>query len=180
MGVFGGAYYTQMVQFGLFVEGSHGIPKASNDRGLSLASAFREAIGTEFEDLFIAKIKSASVARTDLEALGPVAPSKIAQDSSERDPYEQALFAISAAKMSSVDGRRATLRLLLYTINALGSRPDPDKIRWFLFQGAGKEFPASLELQRLRWEASHTHDLFQLAAAAFLAYAIALMGETED
>lgn len=179
MGVFGGAYYTQMVEFGLFVEGDHGIPKATKDRGLALAGAFREAIGTELEALLIAKIMSAHVTRTELETLKPVAPSKIAEESSERDAYEKALFAISDTTSGPVEGRHATLQLLLYTTNALGSRPDPDTIRWFLFKGAGQDFPESLEPQRLRWEAYQAHDLFQLAAAAFLAYAIALMGETE-
>lgn len=179
IGVFGGAYYTQMVEFGLYTEGGHGLPKATNGSGLALAGAFREAIGSELEALLIDKIVSARVTRNELESLSQVAPSKIATESNERDAYEAALFSTSENASGNEEGRQATLRLLLYVTNALGARPDPDKIRWFLFHGAGRDFPAMLEPQRLRWEAYHTHDLFQLAAAGFLAHAIGLMAEVE-
>jgi hypothetical protein len=36
--VFVGAYYSQMVEMGLFVEGDHGIPKAAKGAGLAAAS----------------------------------------------------------------------------------------------------------------------------------------------
>ncbi|RFB93268.1 hypothetical protein B5K08_13370 [Rhizobium leguminosarum bv. trifolii] len=53
LGVFGGAYYSQMVEVGLFVEGDHGIQRASNGLGVATAKAFREAIGEEVEAILI-------------------------------------------------------------------------------------------------------------------------------
>jgi hypothetical protein len=177
MGVFGGAYYSQMVETGLFEEGYHGIPKATPSTGLAAARAFRDAIGVEVEELLIEKIKSARITLEELTALQTITPSNIPGASAEREAYEKILFPTTdGAKDHS---RRATLLLLLRVSEALGTRPDPDEIRWHLFHSAGSGYPEQLEVQRLRWEAYQIHDLFQIAAAGLLSWAIALMAELD-
>ncbi|TPN63603.1 hypothetical protein FJ986_23430 [Mesorhizobium sp. B1-1-1] len=179
MGVFGGAYYSQMVETGLFIGGDHGIPKATAARGINAAGAFRDAIGPQVEALLIAKIRSARVTREELSLLGSIAPSRIQEDSPEREIYEQVLFPAGDSVTVSGQSRHSTLLLLLGAADALGSRPDPDDIRWFLFHSADLDLPEALERQRLRWEAYQSHDLFQLAAAGLLGWAIALVSEVE-
>ncbi|MEH2565206.1 hypothetical protein [Bradyrhizobium sp. AZCC 2289] len=177
MGVFGGAYYSQMVETGLFERGSHGIPKATIGAGLKSANAFREAVGPDVEDLLIAKIQSARVTSDELIALRALTPSNISDTSSERESYEQILFPVGdGAKDQS---RRATLLLLLRVSAALSKRPDPDDIRWYLFKNADTGYSDPLERQRLRWETYQVHDLFQVAAAGLLSWSIALMAELD-
>lgn len=180
MGVFGGAYYSQLAVMDLFREGDHGIPKVSNGVGLDAANAFRKAIGTATEALLIEKIQTARVTPDELKKLQAVAPSNILPASDERDCYERALFRATEETPDSDHNRRATLLLILRAAEALGKRPDPDAIRWYLFQGAGGGLPETFERQRLRWETYQAHDLFQLAAAALLSWAIALIGEIEE
>lgn len=179
MGVFGGAYYSQMVETGLFIEGAHGVPRATKGAGIAAAEAFRSVIGLTTEATLIAVIKSARVSRDELKSLEIIAPSKIPTTSSEREIYEQVLFSTSGEAAGSNPSRRSTLLLLLRVADALGTRPDPDDIRWYLFHGTNLKLPEALEAQRLRWEAYQAQDLFQLAAAGLLAWVIALVGEQE-
>lgn len=179
LGVFGGAYYSQMVELGLFVEGDHGIQRASNGLGLKAARAFREAVGGRIEMLLIGCIKSAKVTPSILEDLWPVLPSQILEDSGELAIYEQLLLNTTGAEATASDLSRTTsLKLVLATSKAMACRPDPMVVRWHLFStpSFGDD---DLDWQRVRWEAYHCHDFMQIAAGVFLEWALALMGEQE-
>ncbi|CAA2158507.1 hypothetical protein MBRA_03778 [Methylobacterium brachiatum] len=177
LGVFGGAYYSQMVELGLFRQGKHGIQRATNGTGRLAATAFRDAIGKDVERLLLEKIRSAQVTPKELDLLYPIIPSGIPEQSNERKAYERLLFSPdNATEMDA--SRSASLKLILLTAKNLGSRPNPDEIRWHLFGTAipGEE---ALERQRLRWEAYHCQDLMQIAAASLLEWATDLMGESD-
>lgn len=179
LGVFGGAYYSQMVELGLFVQGDHGIQRASNGLGLAAAQAFREAVGDEVEALLIECVKSAKVTPSILEELWPILPSQILEDSDELAIYDKLLLNTTGAEATAGDlSRTASLKLVLATSKAMACRPDPMDVRWHLFSTPtfGDD---DLDRQRVRWEAYHCHDFMQIAAAAFLEWALALMGEQD-
>lgn len=176
LGVFGGAYYSQMVEVGLFTQGEHGIQRATNGTGKSAAEAFRTSIGANVERVLTESIASARVSRENLDTLAPIVPSAIPQQSSERDTYEQLLFAQSD-EYEGDRSRAASLRLILRTASDLGRQPDPNSIRWRLFSSPYDD--DQLDRQRLRWEAYQCQDLMQVAAAAFLEWATDLMGELD-
>jgi hypothetical protein len=177
MGVFGGAYYSQMVELQLFQpEGqNHTIPKASQYSGVALANLFRKEIGQELEILLVAAIKTAEISRTDLVRLAPVSPSMITDASGERQFYQDVLFAKRTEPSESDISRSQTLMLLLSTAQALGQHPSPDQVRWHLFEPPNGEQSSQLEPQRLKWEAYQAQDLFQLAAAGILNVPLVMM-----
>ena len=175
LGVFGGAYYSQMVEVGLFRQGEHGVQRATNGVGREAAAAFRTSIGPEVEALLLSCISSARVARHDLSRLAAIVPSAIPDQSSERDCYERLLFA-PADRTDGDASRAASLRLIMITAQALGCRPDADMVRWHLFAAASLA-DTDLERQRVRWEAYHCQDLMQIAAASLLEWSTDLMGE---
>lgn len=175
LGVFGGAYYSQMVVVGLFRQGEHGVQRATNIAGRDAADAFRASIGPDVEELLVDAIKSARVTRDDLERLVSIVPSEIPEKSPEREIYEKLLFAPADATTGDAS-RAASLKLILKTAYERHCRPDPDEIRWYLF--ATPTFDDEiLDDQRVRWEAYHCQDLLQVAAAALLEWATDLMAE---
>lgn len=179
LGVFGGAYYSQMVEVGLFVEGEHGIQRASNGIGTAAAAAFRGSIGDDVEEVLVDCIKSARVTPELLEELWPIVPSAIPKDSDELAIYERLLLNPAGVEGTVKDlSRTASLKLVLESARALECRPDPMSIRWHLFSARTFD-DAELERQRLRWEAYHCQDMMQIAAAGLLEWAIDLMGEQD-
>lgn len=179
LGVFGGAYYTQMVEMGLFTENRHGIQIATRDLGRRAATLFAEAIGSDLAKLLRQKIADARVSLRELDRLAPIAPSQIAEDSEERAFYETLLFAREATPTPTAQSRGASLRLILEAARAIGERPGPEDVRWQLFDPPENALPEHLEAQRLNWEAYQCQDLMQVAAAALLAWAIALIQEID-
>lgn len=178
LGVFGGAYYAQMVEMGIFTQGEHGIQRASNVTGIALAQAFRESIGQEVEASLIEVIRTARITPDQLEDLATVVPSAIPKESEERLAYKNMLFASSDSPGHSDESRAASLKLILTTGRELAARPNADDVRWHLFS---TRFPSehSLEPQRLRWEAYQCQDLFQVAAAGLLEWSVRTMGESD-
>lgn len=177
LGVFGGAYYSQMVELGLFRQGDHGVHRATNGLGRAAADAFRASVGAEVEQLLLAAIRTARVTRADLERLIPIVPSRIPEPSPERELYEGLLFGRDEGTRSDAS-RAASLRLILETARSLGERPDPEQVRWHLF-GLPTMADETMERQRVRWEAYQCHDLLQVAAAALLDWSMDLMAENE-
>jgi hypothetical protein len=176
--VFNGAYYTQMLEMGLFVEGELGIQRAHNIAGISLAEAFRASIGPEIETLLHEVIKAGSVTPEELDLLAPAGPSAIPAENEERKAYEDLLFARSEFLDSEKDHSRAlSMRLILDTAAAIKARPDPDDVRWHLF-AASHHSDSALDAQRLLWEAYQCQDIFQVASAALLEWSAELMGDT--
>ncbi len=177
LGVFGGAYYSQMVEIGLFATGeNHALPTRSNDLGIAAARAFAAAIGPDVEQLLVQTTQAGAVDRETLEYLSPIAPSAIEESSPECAGYEELLLADGNAANADDRSRRDTLLLILRAASALNLKPTADAVRWHLFNPANVQ-PAPLEPQRLRWEAYQTHDVFQVAAASMLRWAIDLIGE---
>jgi hypothetical protein len=180
MGVFGAAYVTQMQEMGLFEDGPNGIQRITRDAGLAAANAFRSAIGPEIETMFIKAIDDARVDRATLASLRPIVPSNIPDPSDERAMYESTLFAAGAGAQLTDRSRGASLSLILGVAERDGERPTPESVRWALFDPPSGDLPDELQRQRLLWEAYQCQDLFQVAAAGLLAWAIAIMSEAED
>jgi hypothetical protein len=177
LGVFGAAYYTQMQEMDLFEPGPNGIQRVTADAGLAAANAFRASIGPDIEFKFIAAVDAAKVDRETLAALHPVVPSRIPDPSDERVAYENTLFAAGPGAMVTDRSRRASLILILDVAAREGERPTPESVRWAMFDPPAAELSNDLESQRLLWEAYQCQDLFQVAAASLLAWAISIMGE---
>ncbi len=177
LGVFGGAYFSQMIEMSLFGGSqNHDLPTRSDELGLAAAKAFASAIGPEIEGLLVDTIKAGTVDRETLKALAPITPASIDADSPECSGYQALLLANGNAASTDDRSRRDTLLLILRTASALDLKPAADAVRWHLFSPANIQ-PAQLEPQRLRWEAYQTHDLLQVAAASLLRWAIDLIGE---
>jgi hypothetical protein len=118
------------------------------------------------------------VTRAELEQLALVLPANISVGA-ERDHYESLLFAQSAEPRVADISRRDTLLLVLHVSKLLGRRPRSDDVRQHLFESVS-ELPASLEPQRLRWEAYQVQDMWQMAAAALLSWAIDMTNDFVD
>lgn len=175
LGVFGGAYYTQMAEMGLFTQNRHGIQVATRDLGRRAAGLFADAIGLDLARLLRQKIADARVSAKDLDRLAPIAPSEISLESEERRFYEALLFAREEGSGRSAESRAATLRLILETARAIKGEPGPEDVRWQLFDPQQAPLSDRLEAQRLNWEAYQCQDLMQVASAALLAWAIAII-----
>lgn len=179
LGVFGGAYYTQMVEMGLFTENRHGIQIATRDLGCRAADNFAGAIGPGVAKLLRRAIADARVTIRELDRLEPILPSQIAEDSEERAFYETLLFATLPSPTPGAQSRSASLCLILETAQAIEERPRPEDVRWQLFDPPEQLMPEALEIQRLNWEVYQCQDLMQVASAALLAWAIALIQESD-
>lgn len=180
LGVFGAAYYTQMQEMGLFEPGPNGIQRVTAEAGLAAAKAFRSSIGPDVETMFIDAVDAGRVDRDSLTALQPLVPSRVPDPSDERAAYEDRLFVTGPQAQVTDTSRRASLSLILDVALREGARPTPESVRWALFEPPAYELPDDLESQRLLWETYQCQDLFQVAAAALLAWAISIMGEAED
>jgi hypothetical protein len=180
LGVFGAAYFTQMQEMGLFEEGPNGIQRITAQAGLAAANAFRSAIGEDLEARFVAAIDAGKVDRATLAALRRLVPSEIPDPSDEREMYEVTLFAAGPQASDADRSRSVSLSLILGVAGEGAERPTPESVRWALYDPPAQDLPADLERQRLLWEAYHCQDLFQVAAASLLAWAIAIMSESED
>ncbi len=175
LGVFGGAYYTQMAEMDLFTLNRHGIQVATRDLGKQAAAVFEQAIGPELAKLLAQKIVDGRVTVPELEKLAPITPSQIDSESDERSFYDKLLFAREEECSPEGRSRADTLLLILDTARAYGDRPNPEEVRWHLFDPPSEALPHHLEAQRLNWEAYQCQDLMQIASAALLAWAIAII-----
>lgn len=179
-GVFGQAYLSQMVELGLFYYDAgenHDLPIRSA-RGLALGRAFAAAIGPELEALLIKGITSAKTTLAELDQLRSILPSHIVEGE-ERDGIEDLLLARGDDATKQDQSRRETLLLILNTAQHLGRKPRADDVRRHAFFG-DMALPESLEAQRLRWEAYQAQDVWQMAAAALLAWAIEVINTFEE
>lgn len=173
MGVFGGAYYSQMAEMGLFEMGPDDVQRATQS-GRDLAQIFRSAIGPDAELAFLQAVEGGVVSLQQLDELRPMVPSAVVDSSPERRAYEDLLLGVAPAG-EGAESRRDTLELVLRAATAANRRPDESLVRWHLFDPShGLNTP--LESQRLRWEAYHCHDMFQVATAALLDWSLELLG----
>lgn len=179
LGVFGGAYFSQMEELGLFTYNKHGIQVATRELGKRAAILFANAIGPDVAKLLKKKIADASVRVRDLERLSGIAPSEIEEGSAECEFYEMLLFADADTASENARSRSASLRLVLETARAIGEIPGPEDVRWHLFNPPADFLPLELEAQRLNWEVYNCQDLMQVAAASLLAWAISLLNSSD-
>ncbi|PZU66723.1 hypothetical protein [Sphingobium sp.] len=175
LGVFGGAYYSQMAEMNLFTENRHGIQVATKELGRRAAALFADAIGPDLAKLLRQKIADARVSLRELDRLQPIAPSQIVEESEERTFYETLLFARAGDAGLTGPSRAASLTLILETAFAHEEWPGPDEVRWHLFDPPEQALPSELEIQRLAWEAYQCQDMLQVACAALLAWGIAII-----
>ena len=166
-GVYGGAYVSQLIETGLFAVREHGLAAVTLDPGLKLAAAFRDAMGVDAEQCMIACIETGRASRQELQQLAPVGPSQILDGSLECELYRKLMLAEFETASEADQRRRHSLQLLLQLARK-GRRPTADDARRQLFEADLDELPVELERQRLRWEAYHAQDLFQIAAAGVL------------
>lgn len=175
MGLFGGAYVSQLIETGLFsLSDEHAIAIASARSGRRLAELFRRSIG-DAEGPLIAAIETGSVQRGRLADLAVIAPSQIPLGSEESQLYFDLLSAALDGARDGDRNRRDSLRMVLAVAAENGEQPSPDEVRWCLFD-PDMPLPADLAAHRLSWEAYHAHDLFQLAAAGLFAWALSRLG----
>jgi hypothetical protein len=178
MGVFGGAYSSQLVEMGLMKAGAdHTILVRTPELGLSAARAFSREIGPDAETLLTDTIKDATIGRKGLEELFTALPSALDPERDEAELYREVLFGERGDEKGR--SRRASLLLILRIARHLSARPAPDEVRWILFEGTLQHLPPNLEAQRVRWEAYQAHDLLQLAFAGLLRWALDRLGERE-
>ncbi|WP_334186282.1 hypothetical protein, partial [Novosphingobium sp.] len=123
LGVFGGAYYSQMAEMGLFTLNRHGIQVATRDLGRRAATLFAEAIGPDLAKLLRRKIAQPHVSLRDLDRLEPIIPSRIDAEGEERLFYETLLFARDEGTPTSAPSRAATLTLILDAARATEEWP---------------------------------------------------------
>ncbi len=179
LGVFGGAYASQMVEAGFFSQGdNHDLVVPSKILGADAALAFKQAVGENAAAIFSVALGAGVITRAALDELARFAPDAIAADSTESALYRDALFARRNDLTQSAPRRRDTLNLILRTAKELGRRPSVDDLRWTLFTPATDADP--LSAQRLRWEAYQLQDLFQVAAAGLLRWALDLLRDRTD
>lgn len=175
MGLFGGAYVSQLLETGLFaLSEEHAIAIASARSGRRLAEAFRRSIGN-VEGALIKAIETGSVLRSELAELAAIAPSQIPAGSEEAQIYLGMLGAALDDAGRRDQNRRDTLRMALAVAAESAEQPSPDDVRWRLFD-PNVQLPEDLGAHRLSWEAYHAHDLFQLAAAGLFAWALSRLG----
>lgn len=173
MGVFGGAYSSQLVEMGfLAMHPDYGMLAPTHDRGEPLAEAFRQSLGDEIEATLVSAIREGRVRVAELGSLGKLLPSRIVDGSKEASIYVDVLFALDADPEQGAVRRRQSLQLVLATADRLGRIPKAEEVRWAMFNGPPGSFGPELEAERLRWEAYQAHDLFQLAYAALLRQAV--------
>lgn len=178
MGLFGGAYASQLLETGLFSNSrEHQIAMASSRSGRALAEAFRASIGPA-EPLLIKAIETATITRSSLDDLRLVAPSQVPQESDEAALYEAMLLGAPTDANARDQSRRDSLRLAMVVANNLSRRPGADDVRWHLFS-PDAPVPNELADQRVVWEAYHAHDLFQVAAAGLFSWALTAMGQRQ-
>lgn len=171
MGIFGGAYVSQLLETGLFsLSDQHSLAMASAKTGRPLAQAFRDSIG-EAEPLLIEAIETGVTSLSHLAALQAILPSRIDPGSAEAGLYREMLVGNEQSENERDRSRRESLRLSLFVADAIGKRPTSDDVRWSLFDPTSP-VPADLEDRRLAWETYHTQDLFQLASAGLFAWAL--------
>lgn len=171
MGVYGGAYGSQMVEMGLLGHADderNQILVPTPEIGLPLARAFAESLGPDREALILAAIDTPRVRRSDLAVLHDVLPGRIDPESSEADLYRKVLFGAHDGAGERDNARCRSLQLILTITGRIAARPTPDQVRWALYNAEPGAFGDALEADRLRWEAYQTHDLLQLAFAALL------------
>lgn len=175
MGLFGGAYVSQLLETGLFALcDEHAIAIASARSGRRLADAFRRSIGAAERPL-IKAIETGSVRRSELAKLEVIAPSGIPAGSEEARLCFDLLSAGLEGAGERDFNRRDSLRMVLAIAAEDGEPPGPDEVRWRLFD-PDVSLPDDLEEHRSSWEAYHAHDLFQLAAAGLFAWALSCLG----
>ncbi len=175
MGVFGGAYVSQLIETGLFaLSDEHAIAIASARSGRRLAELFRSSIG-DAEGPLIEAIETGAIQRGLLADLGVIAPSQIPLGSGEAQLYLDLLSAALEGARDSDRNRRDSLRMVLAVAAENGEQPSPEDVRWRLFDPT-MSLPDDLAAHRLSWEAYHAHDLFQLAAAGLFACALSRLG----
>ena len=175
MGLFGGAYVSQLIETGLFaLSDEHAIAIASARSGRRLAELFRRSIG-DAEGPLIEAIETGSVQGSLLADLAVIAPSQIPLGSEEAQLYLDLLSAALEGARAGDRNRRDSLRMVLAVAAESGEQPSPDKVRWRLFNPE-IPLPDDLAAHRLSWEVYHAHDLFQLAAAGLFAWALSRLG----
>lgn len=179
LGVFGGAYASQMVEAGFFSDGdNHDLVVPSKTLGADAALAFKQAVGEDAATAFAAALDTGVITRAALDALAGFAPDAIVAGSAESNLYRDALFGRRNDLAKSAPRRRDTLKLILRTAKHLNRRPSVDDLRWTLFTPAAGADPRAP--QRLRWEAYQVQDLFQVAAAGLLRWALDLLRDRSE
>lgn len=182
-GAFGAAYRSQLFEIGIFDRADdHEIPLPSKPLGEGLAHAFGESVG-ELADLYFALIERGTVERSELDQLGPLLPSAIAPQSTERSLYEDILLTRVNAPQARALSRKLSIQLILKIADLLGREPHADEIRWVLYSGydqAGKALSLgdpALEAHRARWWVYHANDLCHIAHEALLKFTLDTLSE---
>jgi hypothetical protein len=124
VGAYGAAYASQLFEIGIFsAAASHQIPVPSVQIGEALAREFASGFGA-VGDRYIDAIERGAVSLGDLDAFMPMTPSGIPRDATERQLYQNLLFAEAGIARPEDLDRRKSLLLILNLAQRLGHAPD--------------------------------------------------------
>jgi hypothetical protein len=179
-GAYGAAYGSQLFETGILADAAeHSIPVPSSGFGDTLAEAVSDAFGTA-GDRFYAAVQRGHVGRDELLSFDAIIPSKIASDSTERQLYENLLFATGPDSQFDDLARRETLQLVLRSARHLKSIPDAFSYRWLLYSGQDQEgspfsVDGPLARQWTRWRVYQANDLLHYGYETLLAFALSVL-----
>lgn len=185
MGVFGAAYATQMTVLDILsTADKHDIAVPSAASGDALAAAFKDTLGPVAER-FIQAIDHGKVSLEALEGFKVLLPSAIVDASTERQLYEDLLFARTGPQTQQDIARRESLALVLSVTQQSGATPSPESFRWalyagFLPDGAPLHVSPKLEMCRSGWWAYQLNDLSHVCFATLLSFALERLSEYPD
>ena len=181
-GAFGAAYRSQLYTMGIFSSVTeHEIPIPSAEIGDKLAGLFDEQLG-DLSLAFYETIQKGSVTLSGLDNFSNMMPSEIGQTSTERDFYQDILFAHAGLEEDVDRSRRLSLLLILKVANLLKRAPKPDEVRWVLYAGCDMDGSPlildtdELETQRMRWWVYQVNDLCHFALETLLKFTLDVLG----
>jgi hypothetical protein len=177
-GAYGAAYASQLFEIGIFsAAASHQIPVPSVQIGEALAREFASGFGA-VGDRYIDAIERGAVSLGDLDAFMPMTPSGIPRDATERQIYQNLLFAEAGIARPEDLDRRKSLLLILNLAQQLGHAPDTMDVRWALYAGCLPDGTAlavpGVDLQRHseRWWVYQANDLTHICFEALLKFVL--------
>jgi hypothetical protein len=188
-GAFGAAYGSQLLEMGVLTsvatQAGHNIPVPSPGLGDALAAEFQqEAEGAAA--VFVAAIQAGTVSPSQLEQIGPMLPSRIADGSPERQLYEDMLFGNGQVKDRGATERARTLRLLLRMSAEYEAPLNPDLVRWSLYAGCRTDgtplqpMRDADDAQAFSWRLYQANDIVHACYEALLRYVLDVLESYPD
>ncbi len=177
-GIYGAAFRSQLFENKVFWESpEHDIPVPSTNIGDRLADAFADSLG-HLAARVVNIITRGSVTRGELDLVSPIVPSRIEDEGSEREVYEEILLKPQSSKDAKAISRSLSVQLILNVSAFLEREPTANEVRWILYAGQDQQGrPLNLgtdplEAQRNRWWVYHANDMCHVALETLLKFVL--------